>query len=68
MSVSHEDTVMYARFLLARYGARALHAARKRAQKLEVRGDLEGCKVWNSVVIEVQRRAGHNARGSRAGS
>ena len=56
---TQEDAVeIYARYLTGRHGRSAHHYARKTADKLQRKGDLEGYSTWNSVANAVERMAG----------
>ena len=51
---------MYARFLIARYGAAAGETAREKAKALQRQGDRNGHDVWNAVADVIERI--HGAR------
>lgn len=52
----NEAVEMYARFLQARHKNVASKLARKTANSLESRGDLDGHRIWNEVADVIDRR------------
>jgi hypothetical protein len=50
-----EAVEMYARFWAARYGSTASKSARKMADSLASKGDLNGHHVWNEVANVIER-------------
>ncbi|HEY1474112.1 MAG TPA: hypothetical protein VGF53_08515 [Pseudolabrys sp.] len=61
MWVTYEESIeMYAQFLNARYGTRAMNEARNKAKSLEQQGDYKGQKAWNDVADAIDRRGHEN--------
>ena len=60
---TQDDAVeMYASFLIARNGRLAHQYARKTADKLFRKGDIEGYTAWTRVADAVERRAGQSLK------
>ena len=57
MPTREEGVEIYAVYLRARHGRSACQFARKTADKLYKKGDLEGHAVWNRVADAVERSA-----------
>ena len=57
MPTKAEAVEMYARFWATRYGTTASKSARRMAVSLEMKGDLEGHKVWSEVAEAIDHRA-----------
>jgi hypothetical protein len=55
MVTKSEAVEMYARFFGTRHGSSASNLARKTANSLETKGDLDGHKVWNEVADMIDR-------------
>jgi hypothetical protein len=51
-----EAVEIYAQFWTGRYGMTASSSARKMANRLERKGDLDGHKIWNEVADVIDRR------------
>ena len=57
MPTLDEAVEMYARFLISRHGRAAARYARKTAEKLRSREDLQGYTMWSRVADAVDRMA-----------
>lgn len=56
MSITEQDAIrMYARFCLAHYGVAAKKKVKAKARSLAIKGDSEGCRVWNEVAAEIEK-------------
>jgi hypothetical protein len=55
MVTKSEAVEMYARFFGTRHGSSASKLARKTANSLEMKGDLDGHRVWNEVADTIDR-------------
>ena len=62
MPTQDEAVEMYARFLASRHGGAAGRIARKTADKLKVKGDIQGHAVWNRVADAAERLSPRNAK------
>jgi hypothetical protein len=47
---------MYARFFVTRYGKFAVTRAKAHVKRLAKKGDLEGEKIWQEVVVEIEKQ------------
>jgi hypothetical protein len=64
--VTREEAVeMYARYWAARFGNTAGGSARKMADALKLKGDLEGQNVWNAVADAIDRHRQEKRTGVR---
>jgi len=50
---------MYARFIQARYGSKALEMAASKTAELRRTGDTEGERVWAKVKHAIEQRTQH---------
>jgi len=55
MVTKAEAIEMYARYWSTRFGSTASSSARKMANSLEKKGDLDGHRVWNEVADTIDK-------------
>jgi hypothetical protein len=56
MWITPEQAIeMFARYCRARFGNAAVEQVRAKAEAMQKRGDVEGCRVWNQVADEIEK-------------